>query len=82
MEKPLPLLHRSLAFIVPAEHIRFVCCGQCSTRLKRVTNISLWLSFSFCHEPKFKRWTVLDSKSNDDDRGQRPKQGGVVGAAF
>ena len=26
--------------------------------------------------------TVQDSKSNDDDRGQRPKQGGVVGAAF
>ena len=27
-------------------------------------------------------WTVQDSNSNDDDRGQRPKQGGVVGAAF
>ena len=38
--------------------------------------------FSFCHEPKFKRWAVQDENSNDDDRGQRPKQGGVVGAAF
>ena len=28
------------------------------------------------------RWAVQDSNSNDDDRGQRPKQGGVVGAAF
>ena len=31
MEKPLPPLHHSLAFIVPAKHIRFACCGQCST---------------------------------------------------
>ena len=34
MEKPPPPLHRSLAFIVPAEHIRFACCGQCSTTKK------------------------------------------------
>ena len=27
-------------------------------------------------------WTVQDSNSNNDDRGLRPKQGGVVGAAF
>ena len=27
-------------------------------------------------------WTVQGSNSNNDDRGLRPKQGGVVGAAF
>lgn len=31
MERPLPPLRHSLAFIVPAEHIRFARCGQYST---------------------------------------------------
>ena len=39
MEKPPLPLHRSLAFIVPAEHIRFACCGECSTKRKPLTKV-------------------------------------------
>ena len=59
---------------------RFECCGQCSTKRKSLTKVRGFFVVSAANI----RWsgTVLDAKSNDDDRGQRPKQGGVVGAAF
>lgn len=42
-EKPPPPLHRSLAFIVLAEHIRFACCGRYRTRTKiSKGRVSLW----------------------------------------
>ena len=59
---------------------RFECCGQCSTKRKPLAKVRGFFVVSATNI----RWsgTVLDSKSNGDDRGQRPKQGGVIGAAF
>ena len=50
--KPASTLRRSLAFIVPAEHIGFNCCGQCSTTSP---DHSVWGFFCVIRQPTLKR---------------------------
>ena len=82
MERPLPPLRHSLAFIVPAEHIRFDCCGQYST-----TKIPSRLTWDFLRgryrtrtaaEPTATTTSAASGGSSEELLGPRPairKQG-------